>query len=408
MICRFCKTELFNVFIDLINSPPSNSFLTENELNKPEIYYPLKIYICHNCFLVQIDEYKQSDEIFNEKYAYFSSYSSSWLIHSKNYVNMAIQKFQLNKKSFVIEIASNDGYLLQYFKERGIPCLGIEPASNVAATAKEKGLNIIEEFFGADLARILVAEGKIPDLLIGNNVLAHVPNLNDFIQGLKILLHHKGAITLEFPHLLKLIEKNQFDTIYHEHYSYFSFFTVNNIFKFHGLEIFDVEKLPTHGGSLRIYVKQAEDKSKVILQSVENLINLEIAKKINNIDYYKGLQSKANDIKYDLINFLITQKKKDNLVIAYGAAAKGNTLLNYCGIKKDLIKFIVDISPKKHNKFLPGSHIPILHEDEIKIFKPKYILILAWNIKEEIMKQLNYVREWDCKFIIPIPKVMIV
>jgi len=268
MKCRFCETELFNVFIDLINSPPSNSFLTEDELNKPETYYPLKIYICHNCFLVQIDEYKQSDEIFNEKYAYFSSYSSTWLIHTNNYVNMAIQKFQLNKNSFVIEIASNDGYLLQYFKEQGIPCLGIEPASNVAAAAKEKGLNIIEEFFGADLARILVAEGKIPDLLLGNNVLAHVPNLNDFIQGLKILLHHKGVITLEFPHLLKLIENNQFDTIYHEHYSYFSFFTVNNIFKFHGLEIFDVEELPTHGGSLRIYVKQAEDKSKVILPSI--------------------------------------------------------------------------------------------------------------------------------------------
>ena len=408
MKCRFCETELFNVFIDLINSPPSNSFLTEDELNKPETYYPLKIYICHNCFLVQIDEYKQSDEIFNEKYAYFSSYSSTWLIHTNNYVNMAIQKFQLNKNSFVIEIASNDGYLLQYFKEQGIPCLGIEPASNVAAAAKEKGLNIIEEFFGADLARTLVAEGKVPDLLLGNNVLAHVPNLNDFIQGLKILLHHKGVITLEFPHLLKLIENNQFDTIYHEHYSYFSFFTVNNIFKFHGLEIFDVEELSTHGGSLRIYVKQAEDKSKVILPSVEKLINLEISKKINDIDYYKGFQSKANDIKYDLTNFLITQKKKDNLVIAYGAAAKGNTLLNYCGIKKDLIKFIVDISPNKQNKFLPGSHIPILREDEIKIFKPKYILILAWNIKEEIMKQLNYVREWDCKFIIPIPKVMIV
>jgi 2-polyprenyl-3-methyl-5-hydroxy-6-metoxy-1,4-benzoquinol methylase len=408
MKCRFCKAELSKLLIDLVNSPPSNSLLIEAELNYPEIYYPLKIFICHNCFLVQIDEYKQSNEIFNEKYVYYSSYSSTWLNHAKNYVNIAKNRFKLNGNSFVIEIASNDGYLLQYVKEQGIPCLGIEPAANVAAVAKQKGIPVVEKFFGTDLARNLVDEGKIPDLIIGNNVLAHVPNLNDFIQGLKILLHPKGVISLEFPHLLKLIENNQFDTIYHEHYSYFSFFTANNIFKHHGLEIFDVEELPTHGGSLRIYLKHAEDKSKNILPSVENLINLEMSKKINDIDYYKEFQNKVNDIKYDLLNFLITQKKNNNVVIAYGAAAKGNTLLNYCGIKKDLIQFVVDISPNKQNKFLPGSHIPILHENEIKIIKPRYILILAWNIKEEIMQQLNYVREWGCKFVIPIPKVMIV
>lgn len=407
MKCRFCNNELSFEFIDLTNSPPSNSNLNKIELNEPEIFYPLRLFVCEKCFLVQIDEYKKSDEIFNEKYAYFSSFSKTWLDHSRKYVEMMVDKLKLDKNSFVVEIASNDGYLLQYFKKRDIPCLGIEPASNTAAVAREKGIQVIGDFFGTRLANELLKKYKKPDLLLGNNVLAHVPNINDFINGLKILLKETGVITMEFAHLMQLIDNNQFDTIYHEHFSYLSFLTVKSIFEAHGLELFDVEQLPTHGGSLRIFAKHKEDTDKQISSNVDNLLNLELSKNMNSIEYYKDYQEKANKIKYDLLQFLIKQKLKNKKVIAYGAAAKGNTLLNYCGVKKDLIKFIVDKSPHKQGKYLPGSHIPIVNEKYIKDFKPDYIIVIPWNIKEEIIKQLDYVREWGCRFIIPIPELRI-
>jgi len=407
MKCRFCNNELSITFVDLINSPPSNSILAVEELNEPEIFFPLKIFICEKCFLVQIDEYKKSTEIFNDKYAYFSSFSKIWLEHSKKYVTEIIKKLQLNENSFVVEIASNDGYLLQYFKGLCIPCLGIEPASNTAAVAKKKGIKVIEDFFGIRLAKELSSTTKKPDLLLGNNVLAHVPDINDFVEGLKLFLSETGVITMEFPHLMQLVENNQFDTIYHEHFSYFSFFTVKAIFEAHNLALFDVEQLPTHGGSLRIYAKHIEDNSKEISIKVQELIDLEFSKKMNSVEYYMNFQKKVNDIKYKLVNFLIQQKVNKKKIIAYGAAAKGNTLLNYCGIKQDLIEFIVDISPFKQGKFLPGSHIPIKNESIIKNYKPDYIVILPWNIKDELMAQLDYIKEWGCKFVIPIPKMEI-
>ncbi|MFX1328516.1 MAG: methyltransferase domain-containing protein [Promethearchaeota archaeon] len=407
MKCRFCKNELSIEFIDLINAPLSNSILTEKELNEPEFFFPLKLFLCEKCFLVQIDEYQKSNEIFNEKYAYFSSFSKTWLEHSKKYVNLMTRKFQIDQDSFVVEIASNDGYLLQYFKELEIPCLGIEPASNTAAVAKRKGIDVIEDFFGVRLAKELSLTKKKPKLLLGNNVLAHVPDINDFVEGLKIYLSKTGIITMEFPHLMQLIEKNQFDTIYHEHFSYLSLLTTKSVFEAHNLEIFDVEQIPTHGGSLRIYAKHKEDDSKEISNNVKELIDLEISKKMNSIDYYKDFQKKADRIKYEFVKFLIQQKTDGKKVIAYGAAAKGNTLLNYCGIKRDLINFIVDKSPYKQGKYLPGSHIPIINEKEIKKFKPDFIIILPWNIKDEIIEQLNYVKEWGCRFVITIPKLKI-
>jgi len=408
MKCRFCNNELDFEFIDLVNSPLSNSNLTKEQLNEPEVFYPLKLYVCNNCFLVQIDEYKKSSEIFNEKYAYFSSFSKTWLEHAKNYVEIVIERFNLNKYSYVVEIGSNDGYLLQYFQKFNIPCLGIEPASNTAAVAKERGIDVIKDYFGSSLAKKLANQNKKADLLLGNNVLAHIPEINDFVQGLKILLSDNGVITMEFPHLMQLIENNQFDTIYHEHFSYYSFITVKSIFESHGIEIFDVDQIPTHGGSLRIYAKHEEDKTKKISSNVKNLTDLEISKKMNTIEYYKNFQDKANKIKYDLQQFLIKQKLNGKIVAAYGAAAKGNTLLNYCGIKKDLINFVADASPYKQGKYLPGSHIPIVNEKKIKEVKPDFVIILPWNIKDEIIKQLNYIKEWGSKFIIPIPEVIII
>ncbi len=407
MNCRFCGHILKFEFLDLVNSPPSNSYLLKNELNEPEYYFPLKLYVCEKCFLVQIDEYKKSGDIFNEKYAYFSSFSRSWLDHVRNYVDMVIPKFTLSKNSLVIEIASNDGYLLQYFLQKNIPCLGIEPATNTAKIAIEKGIETITDYFNVSLAKKLVAENRRPDLLIGNNVLAHVPNINDFVEALNIILKEKGVITMEFPHLMQLIENNQFDTIYHEHFSYFSFFTVKSIFEAHRLEIFDVEEIPTHGGSLRIYAKHKNDSSKVISKNVNGLVDKEKLKRMDKIEYYTNFQERVNQVKDNFLEFLINQKKKHKIVIAYGAAAKGNTLLNYCGVKSDLIKFIVDASPYKQGKYLPGSHIPILNEIEIKKVKPDFIIIFPWNIQSEIVEQLKYVKEWNCKFVIPIPEVKI-
>ena len=408
MKCRFCGTALTYEFIDLVNAPPSNAFLTEKQLNEPEIFYPLKLFVCHNCFLVQIDEYKDSKEIFNQNYAYFSSYSISWLEHAKRYVEMVIDRFGFDENSQIIEIASNDGYLLQYFQLKQIPVLGIEPATNVAMTAQEKGIETIEDFFGANLAKQLVSQAKMADLIIGNNVFAHVPDVNNFVAGLKITLKDNGVITLEFPHLMQLIEHNQFDTIYHEHFSYFSFSTAKLIFEKHGLELFDVEQISTHGGSLRIYGKHKDDASKNISPNVTALLHEEKAKGMQAIEYYNGFQNKADRVKYDLIDFLIKQQKNGKKVAAYGAAAKGNTLLNYCGIKEDLISFVVDASPHKQGKYLPGSHIPVVKEDEIIRSKPDYVLILPWNIKNEITEQLSYIREWDGRFVVAVPEIKVI
>ncbi|MEO6316423.1 MAG: class I SAM-dependent methyltransferase [Chitinophagaceae bacterium] len=408
MKCRFCKTELSNVFIDLINSPASNSFLLPAALNERETFYPLKVYTCHQCFLVQVDEYKKSDAIFNSDYVYFSSYSTSWLKHAKAYTEMMTKRFGYHAQSLVVEIASNDGYLLQYFKEQKVPVLGIEPTSNTAEVAVAKGIETIVDFFGVKLAKKLAAENRKADLLLGNNVLAHVPDIVDFVGGMKHLLKANGVVTMEFPHLMQLVDNNQFDTIYHEHFSYLSFTTVQQIFASQGLELFDVEEIPTHGGSLRIYAKHKEDKTKIITDKVAGLLAKEAAKGMSGLAYYDNFQQKALQVKYDLTAFLIEKKRAGKKVAAYGAAAKGNTLLNYCGIKSDLIDFVVDANPHKQNKYMPASHIPVVTEQHLKEEQPDFVIILPWNLREEITEQLAYIKNWGGQFVVPIPAVQII
>lgn len=408
MTCRFCKNELTDIFIDLGNSPASNSFLTKEELNEPEVFFPLKVYTCSKCFLVQLDEYKKSDAIFNNNYVYFSSYSKTWLQHSKEYTELMIRKFAFNSQSLIVEVASNDGYLLQYFKEKNIPVLGIEPTANTAQIAKEKGIETVVNFFGTKLAKELSSQGIKADLLLGNNVLAHVPDIVDFVAGMKILLSEKGVITMEFPHLMQLIDNNQFDTIYHEHFSYLSFHTVQQIFASQGLILFDVDEIPTHGGSIRIYAKHAEDNSKEISKNVASILEKERSKGMESLSYYSHFQNKALKVKLDLINFLVAQKNVGKSVAAYGAAAKGNTLLNYSGVKKDLIDFVVDANPHKQNKFLPASHVPVVNEYYLKEHKPDFIIIFPWNLKAEITKQLSYIKDWGGKFVVPIPSLEII
>ncbi len=407
MKCRFCKTELTHLFIDLFNSPASNSFLTPEELNEPETYFPLKVFTCPECFLVQIDEYKKSEDIFSQQYVYFSSYSSSWLAHAKKYTEMMLERFGYNENSQIIEIASNDGYLLQYFKEKHIPVLGIEPTKNTAEAAREKGIESINEFFGTKLAKEMIAKYIKADLLIGNNVLAHVPDIVDFVAGLKLVLKEEGVITMEFPHLMQLIENNQFDTIYHEHFSYLSLHTVKKIFESQKLDVFDVDEISTHGGSIRIYAKHKEDNTKEISVNVALLLEKESQKGITNLNYYRHFSEKAFQVKLGLTTFLLDQKKQNKKVAAYGAAAKGNTLLNYCGIKNDLIEYVADANPHKQNKFLPGSHIPVVNEQFLKNHIPDYVLILPWNLKEEISEQLSYIRNWNGKFFTAIPALEI-
>ncbi|MEO6329143.1 MAG: class I SAM-dependent methyltransferase [Ginsengibacter sp.] len=408
MNCRFCKQPVSHVLIDLLNSPASNSFLSEEQLNEPETFYPLKVFVCNNCFLVQVDEYKKSNAIFDSNYAYFSSYSTSWLQHARAYTEMMIERFGYTNDSLVIEVASNDGYLLQYFKEKNIPVMGIEPTANTAEVAIGKGIKTVIEFFGAELAERFANTWNVKaDLLLGNNVLAHVPDIVDFVLGMKLILKETGAITMEFPHLMQLVDNNQFDTIYHEHFSYLSLYTVKQIFESQGLQVFDVDELPTHGGSLRIYAKHAEDGSKPIAENVAMVLSKELNKGLNTLEYYENFQQKALKVKLDLTEFLIDQKRDGKKVGAYGAAAKGNTLLNYCGIKNDLISFVVDANPHKQNKFLPASHIPVVSEQHLKDAKPDYIIILPWNLKDEIMEQLNYVKDWGGKFVIPIPELQI-
>jgi len=407
MNCRFCKNTLKKEFVDLGFSPPSNSFLNDEQLNQPETFYPLKIMVCEKCMLVQIDEFAKYDEIFNADYVYFSSFSTSWLAHAKSYASMMKERFALNSSSHVIEIASNDGYLLQYFMGLKIPVLGIEPTANTAKVAQDKGINTVVDFFGVRLAEILASEGKMADLLLGNNVLAHVPDINDFVNGLKILLKPNGVITFEFPHLLQLIRFNQFDTIYHEHFSYLSLLSVKQIFEAQRLSIFDVEEISTHGGSLRIFVKHQEDTTKVESNTVQTILQKEFDFGLNELAIYQTFQVKAEKVKDDFLEFLIKAKKENKKVVGYGAAAKGNTLLNFAGIRKDTIQFIVDASPYKQNKFLPGTHIPVVDENELKLLKPDYVVIMPWNLKEEIANQLNYIHNWSGKFVVAIPQLII-
>ncbi len=405
MNCRYCSAPMSFIFIDMVNSPPSNSYLTQEQLNEQELYYPLKVFVCDKCFLVQIDEYKHHDEIFSQDYAYFSSYSRSWLKHSEEYVNTITDRLKLDKNSSVMEIASNDGYLLQYFVKKGIPAFGIGPTANTAKVAREKGVETLEDFFGFHSSRKIVAFKGTQDLIIGNNVLAHVPDMHDFIAGIKIALKESGTLTMEFPHLLNLIKYNQFDTIYHEHYSYLSFHTIVDVFASHGIELYDVEELPTHGGSLRIYGKHKEYKALRVSGNVEKLIQKEYDFGLNSLDIYRQFQNKSDKIKNDFLSFLLEQCKAKKKVAIYGAAAKGNTLLNYCGIKgTNLIQFAVDASPFKQGKYLPGSHIPIFPEQKLKDEKPDFVIIMPWNIRDEIEHQLAYIRQWGGKFLTVIPQ----
>ncbi|WP_027249185.1 class I SAM-dependent methyltransferase [Planktothrix agardhii] len=404
--CRFCGNLLNHTFVDLGMSPLSNAYLKLDTINKAEKFYPLHTYVCDNCFLVQLEEFETPDHIFSD-YAYFSSYSETWLRHAENYTELMTQRFSLNANSQVIEIASNDGYLLQYFQKKGIPVLGIEPAANVAKVAEEKGIPSLVKFFGVSTAQELVAQGKQADLLLGNNVLAHVPDLNDFVAGMKIVLKPDGILTMEFPHVLQLILQNQFDTIYHEHFSYFSFLTVEKVFADHGITLFDVEELPTHGGSLRIY-GQHNDGKKPISDRVSKLKTQEIEAGLEQRSTYLGFGEQVKATKRHLLNFLIDIKNQGKSVVGYGAPAKGNTLLNYCGIRTDLLDYTVDRSPYKQGLFLPGTHIAIYHPDKIIETKPDYLLILPWNIKDEIIEQMSHIREWGCKFVVPIPQVEVI
>jgi SAM-dependent methyltransferase len=380
--------------------------LKPQDLQRAEKFYPLHVFVCEHCYLVQLPEVASPEKLFSD-YAYFSSYSDVWLNHVKNYTKNMIKCFGLNSSSQVVEIASNDGYLLQYFKKEGIPVLGIEPARNVAKAAQNLGIPTIVKFFNVQTATELVAEDRYADLLIGNNVLAHVPDLNDFVSSLKIVLKPQGIITMEFPHLLQLMAENQFDTIYHEHFSYFSCIAVNNIFAHHGLRIFDVDELKTHGGSLRIYACHAEDTSRPISQNVEKLISVEEKSGLDQVDAYLSFGEKVKETKRHILEFFIQAKRENKTIAAYGAPAKGNTLLNYCGIRTDFIDFTVDRSPHKQGHFLPGTHIPIYHPDKVKETKPDYLLILPWNLKDEIMAQMSHIRDWGAQLVTLIPEVKV-
>jgi SAM-dependent methyltransferase len=404
--CRFCGTALHHTFVDLGMSPLCESYVAADHLNQMEPFYPLHVYVCDQCFLVQLEEYVRAEDIFTE-YAYFSSYSDSWLQHCRRYVEGMIPRCELDSDSLVMEVASNDGYLLQYFVEHGIPVLGIEPAANIARVARDKGIPTLTEFFGRRLAARLVEEGRLADLIAGNNVLAQVPDINDFVAGLKMVLKPKGVITIEFPHLECLMREGQLDTIYHEHFSYFSFITAERIFGEHGLTLFDVDELPTHGGSLRIYARHVEDETRPVEERVRRMRDHEREAGFDRIDHYLTFAPKAIEVKHRLLELLIRLRREGHSVAGYGAPGKGNTLLNYCGIRTDLLEYTVDRSPYKQGRFLPGTHIPILHPDQIRNTRPDYILILPWNLKTEIIRQLEYIREWGGQFIVPIPRVQV-
>jgi C-methyltransferase C-terminal domain/Putative zinc binding domain/Methyltransferase domain len=404
--CRFCGTPLQHTFVDLGMSPLCESYLRADQLNQMEPFYPLRVWVCGKCFLVQLEEYVSPEHIFSD-YAYFSSYSDSWLKHAESYANLMVERFGLNKESFVVELASNDGYLLQYFVQRGIPSLGIEPAANVAEVAVKKGVPTLVKFFCHEMAQELAAEGRMANLILGNNVLAQVPDLNSFVAGMKILLKPQGVITMEFPHLPRLMEENQFDTIYHEHFSYFSLWTADKIFAAHGIVLFDVEELPTHGGSLRIYGRHAEDSTKAVTQRFAALRARECAAGVDRLEIYSAFSEQVKETKRALLDFLVRARREGKTIAGYGAPGKGNTLLNYCGIRTDFLDYTVDRNPHKQGKFLPGTHIPIFPPERIRETRPDYLLILPWNLKNEIIEQNSFIREWGGRFVVPIPQVQV-
>ena len=401
--CRFCGSALHHTFVDLGMSPLCQTHIAPEQLDQMERFYPLHVYVCEQCFLVQLKQYVSPDTLFTE-YAYFSSFADTWLQHAQAYTESMIERFKLDARNRVIEIASNDGYLLQYFVAKGIPVLGIEPAANVARVAQEKGIPTLVEFFDERLAHDLVGEGKQADLLLGNNVLAHVPDLNGFVEGMRILLAPHGVITMEFPHLMQLMTQNQFDTIYHEHFSYFSFLTVERVFAAHGLTLFDVDELTTHGGSLRIYARHAGNAALPVGPRVAELRAREHAAGFTRLDHYASFGEQVKATKRKLLDVLIKAKRAGKSIAAYGAPGKGNTLLNYCGIRTDFVDYTVDRSPYKQGKHTPGTHIPICHPDKIRETKPDYVLILPWNLREEIMRQTSYIGEWGGQFLVPIPE----
>jgi SAM-dependent methyltransferase len=406
LTCRFCGEPLHNTFADLGMTPLCQKHVKPEQLNDPETYYPLHALVCASCWLVQLGEYATPEEIFAQEYAYFSSYSDTWLAHAKAYAGMMTKRRSLGKESLVVEIASNDGYLLQYFVEGGIPVLGVEPAANVADVARERGIRTEVVFFGTKSSRDLRDRFGGADVLLGNNVLAHVPDLNDFVEGMRVMLNPDGVITMEFPHLMQLVEHNQFDTIYHEHFSYFSFTTVERVFAAHGITLFDVEELPTHGGSLRIYGRHAAAADPVHAR-VADLKARESAWGVQSLDRYRAFNETVRATKRNILAFLIDAKASGKRVVGYGAPGKGNTLLNYCGIGTDFLDFTVDRSPHKQNTFTPGMHIPIHAPERIREARPDYVFILPWNLKDEIMKQMAFIREWGGKFVVPIPEVRI-
>jgi len=403
MNCRHCGTPLQHTFLDLGSAPPSNSYLTIETFHEPEQWLPLHLLVCENCWLVQTDDFAKADTFFNQDYAYFSSFSTTWLKHAEKYMHLVTDRFSLGKESTVIEIAANDGYLLQFFQKAAIPCVGIEPASGTAKAARKKGLTVIEEFFGESLARSLLQKGMAADLLIANNVLAHVPDINGFISGFTTLLKPGGVATFEFPHLLSLVQENQFDTVYHEHYSYLSFTAVQKIFNNNGLHIFDVEKLSTHGGSLRIYSQHINTKTHTTTKRIHTLLLEEKAAGILKIAFYSNFQNRAEQVKNNLLDFLLHAKNHNLTVAAYGAAAKGNTLLNFAGVRPDLLRFVVDKNPAKQGKFMPGSRIPIVDETHLQQKKPDRVLILPWNLQDEIKDQLQYIKAWGGQFVTAVP-----
>ena len=407
MKCRHCQTELTLPLIDLGVAPPSNAYLTQHTLHAPEKYFPLRVLVCSECWLVQTEDYAGADELFSADYAYFSSFSTTWLQHAERYVADMVQRFALNANSHIVEVAANDGYLLQYAKVRGIPCLGIEPTTSTADAARAKGIEIVEEFFGVQLAEKLVAQGKQADLTAANNVLAHVPDINDFVGGFAVLLKPAGVSTFEFPHLLRLVSENQFDTIYHEHYSYLSLIAVKRIFEHNGLSVFDVEELPTHGGSLRVYAQRTDSGIHEISANVANMLQREVQAGMATPAFYGGFQDKADQVKNDLLAFLIEAKRAGKTVAGYGAAAKGNTLLNYAGVRPDLLPYVVDRNPAKQDKFLPGCRIPIVAEAHLIQAKPDYVVILPWNLRTEVIEQLAYIREWGGQFVTAVPNIKI-
>jgi SAM-dependent methyltransferase len=404
--CRFCDSPLEHIFVDLGMSPLSNAYLKPSDLFRMEPFYPLVVFVCGECFLVQLQEFESPRGIFSD-YSYFSSYSESWVEHARVYTHMIVDRLKLAHDHRVVELASNDGYLLQHFVAKGIPVLGIEPAANVAQAAIKKNIPTLIEFFGESLGRRLMDEGTGADLIVGNNVLAHVPALNDFVKGLKILLNPGGVITLEFPHLMRLMDENQFDTIYHEHFSYFSFHTVRQIMGAHALTVFDVDELSTHGGSLRIYVRHQEDSSKPTEKRVEDLTAKETAAGVTDLESYGCFGEKVKQTKRKFLDFLIAAKNEGRSVVGYGAPAKGNTLLNFCGVRTDFIDYTVDRNPHKQGQFLPGTHIPIHHPDRIMETRPDYVLILPWNLTDEITAQMSYIRNWNGRFVVPIPEVRV-